>query len=363
MESKSVYIHIPFCQNICSYCDFCKFFYNEKWVDDYLEALNNEIKDNYCHEKIKTIYVGGGTPTVLNCQQLEKLLIVISKINLSYDYEYTFETNIESLNEEKIELLSHFGVNRVSIGVQSFDNGNLKLLNRTTDYQQLCNLMSILKKNKINNINLDLMYAIPGEDIDTLKKDINLLLGLNPTHISTYSLIIEPHTKLYIDGCEYIDEDIDYQMYQLINKELKKNNYIHYEISNFAKQGYESKHNLVYWNNLEYYGFGIGASGYINGYRYTNTRSFKDYVSGKYLSNKYLVSAKEQLENFFILGFRKIKGVNKKEFQKIFGYDIYQVDKIQSLIKDNKLIDDGDNIFIAPEYIYVSNEILLNFLN
>lgn len=207
------------------------------------------------------------------------------------------------------------------------------------------------------------MYAIPGESLEILNDDIDEFISLDVSHISTYSLMIEPHTKIYIDGNKCIDDYVDFEMYKLICNKLKDLGYIHYEVSNFSKLGYESKHNLTYWNNLEYYGFGLGSSGYIDNYRYTNTRNINAYLKGNLISEKYLVSNQEYLENFFILGLRKIKGIAKKDFKVTFGYDIEDLDVIKKLILESKLIDDGNNIYINPKYIYISNEILADFIN
>ena len=245
----SIYIHIPFCSNICSYCDFAKFYYNSDWVDNYLSSLEKEIKLNYKGEVVDTIYIGGGTPTVLNLNQLEKLLKITNLFNKK-NIEFTVETNVD-LSLEKIKLLKKYGVNRISIGVQTVNPKYLKFLNRNHTKEEVINLINLLKEYNFN-INVDLIYAIPGETLEELNEDLDFILSLDVNHISTYSLIIEPHTKLYIDNVSNIDEDLDYEMYKLINKKLNK--YHHYEISNFAKKNYESKHNLVYWNNLNYYG-------------------------------------------------------------------------------------------------------------
>jgi oxygen-independent coproporphyrinogen-3 oxidase len=349
---KSLYIHIPFCKNICSYCDFCKIYYNEKIVDDYLNELENEIKKNYKNEIIKTIYVGGGTPSSLNINQLNKLFNIIKLIKLDREYEFTFEFNPEDLTLEKIKLMKDNNVNRISIGVQTFNNKQLSFLNRNHNKKELKKGIRLLKRLGINNINVDLIYGIKDQVIKDLKKDIKEVLKLNITHISTYSLILEPNTILYINDTKEIDEDLEYKMYQYILKKLKKSKYVHYEISNFSKKGYESKHNLTYWNNNEYYGFGLGSHGYINNIRYENTRSINKYLEGKYLLNKHELTKKENIENEIMLGLRKRKGINKKEFKNKFNIDIENVFDISLLEeKDN-------NLFIKEKDIYIMNEIL-----
>ena len=354
----SIYIHVPFCKTICSYCDFCKFYYNEKWVDNYLIALEKEIKEKYKNESIATIYIGGGTPTSLNINQLEKLLQLTKLFNFE-KIEFTVETNVD-LSLDKIKLLKQYGVNRISIGVQTVNQKHLQFLNRKHTKEEVINLVNLLKQYDFN-INIDLMYGMPNQTLQELEEDLDFILSLDVNHISTYSLIIEPHTKIYIDNVANIDEDLDYQMYQLINKKLK--NYVHYEISNFAKDDYYSKHNLVYWNNLEYYGFGIGASGYIDGVRYDNTRSYQNYLNGNYLFESHKLSKKEKIENEFILGFRKLEGINILEFKAKYDMNVLDIGIVKKLLKEGKLSVDNGYLKINPKYIYISNTILVNFID
>ena len=362
-QGKSVYIHIPFCDSICSYCDFCKFLKNDKWVYEYLDSLNNEIKINYKGEIINTLYIGGGTPSSLDINQLNKLFDIIKVFNKSENIEFTFECNIENISEEKLELLYSNGVNRLSIGVQTFNDKYLKYLNRNHSVDIIKEKISLAKRIGFSNINIDLIYALKDETIEDLKYDIDKFLELDINHISTYSLIIEPHTTLYIKKEVNINEELDYEMYNTIIDILEKHGYKHYEISNFAKKGYESKHNLTYWNNNEYYGFGVGASGYINEIRYDNTRSINEYFKGNYVLESHKLDLKEKIENEFILGFRKIDGIDKNIFYKKYNIDIKSIDVVNKLLKENKLLEDKKNIYINPEYIYISNEILIEFLN
>ena len=353
----SIYIHIPFCSNICSYCDFAKFYYNSNWVDNYLSSLEKEIKLNYKGEVVDTIYIGGGTPTVLNLNQLEKLL-KLTNLFKKNNVEITVETNVD-LSLEKIKLLKKYGVNRISIGVQTVNPKYLKFLNRNHTKEEVINLINLLKQYNFN-INVDLIYAIPNQTLEELNEDLDFILSLDVNHISTYSLIIEPHTKLYIDNVFNIDEDLDYEMYKLINKKLNK--YHHYEISNFAKKNYESKHNLVYWNNLNYYGFGLGASGYINNIRYDNTRSYNNYINGDYVLEKHELDLNETISNEFILGLRKVDGIDINEFYKKYNIEITSIDIVKKMLKENKLIL-TDKLKINPKFIYISNTILVNFID
>ena len=353
----SIYIHIPFCMSICSYCDFCKFFYNEVMVDKYLEALKQEIDKYYQRETVNTLYIGGGTPSCLNINQLTKLFEILKVFNGS-DLEYTIECNIENITEEKLQLFKNYGINRISIGIQSFNDKNIKYLNRNHTRQEAIDKINLVKK-YFSNINVDLIYALPGQTLKELEEDLDIFLSLDIPHISTYSLIIEPHTVLFNKQEENIDDSLDYEMYKLICDKLS--NYEHYETSNFGK--IKSKHNLTYWNNCEYYGFGIGASGYINSIRYDNTKSFNKYIKGVYRKEEIYQTDEMKIENEFILGLRKIDGINIKEFKSKYGIDIKSFKSVNELIEGGKLVLTDERLYIPKSYWYLANEILINFID
>lgn len=358
----TVYIHIPFCHNICSYCDFCKFNYEKSWVMKYLVSLEKEIAERYMDEEIKKLYIGGGTPSVLDKKELEFLFLIIKKIKLAKEYEFTFECNLEDINEELIDILLKGGVNRISVGIESFNESKLKFLERKASFSDARRKINLLKQKGLTNINIDFMYAIPGESVNILKKDLRLFVKLDVTHISTYSLIIEPNTKLSARHITEISEDLDADMYDYICKYLAKKGYKHYEISNFAKEGYESKHNLTYWNNEEYYGFGLGASGYTFDVRYTNTRSLTQYNSGKYVLTEEILSQKDKMDYEIILGLRKLEGINLKTFYEKYHINMQNKYPIEKLIENNDLIYKDGNIFINPDKLYIMNEILLKLV-
>ncbi len=357
---KSAYIHVPFCTSICSYCDFCKFYYDERIVSNYLISLEKEIMENYQNEELETIYIGGGTPSSLSLEELKRLLTIAQRFHFSKNYEYTVECNIENITEEKMKLLSDYGVNRISIGIQTFQEKYLKFLNRKNTKKEVFEKIKMVKK-YISNINVDLIYAIPGETIEELEDDLNCFLSLNIPHISTYSLIIEEHTLLYNQKIESISEELDLKMYEYIQERLS--NYHHYEISNFALSGLESKHNLTYWNNEEYYGFGLGASGYIHSMRYENTRSMNHYLSGNYILKSHVLTEKEKIENEFILGLRKINGISLTVLNKKYSKDFLKSKTIQELLNKGLLIQQQDFLKIPLKYIYVSNDILVHFID
>ena len=359
---KAMYIHIPFCKSICTYCDFCKQFYNEINVKQYLDALNNEILDRYNGEELETLYIGGGTPSSLNINELKKLFNILKQLNLEKIKEFTFECNVNDITTELINILKENKVNRISIGVESFDKKKLKFMERFSNFEDVQNKINLIKSIGINNINIDLMYGIPGETLKVLKKDLDLILKLKPTHISTYSLILEEYTKLSLNNIKPIDEELELEMYNYIVKKLKKKKYNHYEVSNFALENYESLHNLNYWNNQEYYGFGLGASGYIDGIRYENTKNINKYFDEKYVRKEEIVGIKEKQENELMLGFRKTEGINLQEFYNKYNVNIQDVFPIKPLLKNKDLIYKDGYVYINPEKLYIMNEILLKLI-
>lgn len=359
---KSIYIHIPFCKSICSYCDFCKLLYNKEWTNSYLEALSNEIESRYENEYVETLYIGGGTPSILNKEELETLFNIINKINKTKYCEFTFECNLNDINEELLSILKDNGVNRLSIGVESFNSKKLKFMERETSFKEALTKISLCRKYDFNNINVDLIYGTPEETVLILKQDIKKLLKLKVEHISAYSLIIEDNTKIKINNIVPLNDEIDSKMYEYICKKLSKSGYIHYEISNFALPGFESKHNLNYWNNNEYYGFGLGAHGYILGFRYENTRSLNDYLDGEYILYENIMSKKEDMDNEIMLGLRKIKGINLQTFYEKFKTNLQDEYDIKDLLK-NKLLKYKDGyLYIPKDKLYLMNEILLKII-
>lgn len=357
---KNCYIHIPFCDKICSYCDFCKLIYHEKFVNPYLIQLEKEIHSIYQKETLDTIYIGGGSPSSLSFEQLEQLFKILDVLKKNKNIEYTIECNFDNITEEKLKLFKKNGINRLSFGLESTISKNLKVLDRTISKSKVTHVIKLCRKLGFDNINIDLMYAIPDEDLNDLESDIDFVLSLEVEHISTYSLIIEEHTKLFINKTNYIKEDLDYEMYQLICNRL--NNYKHYEISNFAKDGYYSKHNLCYWKNKNYYGFGLGASSYIKNKRITNTRSINNYLKDNYILECEKLKKSDTMVYEMILGLRLLDGVNKEDFYSKYKKDIYEVFQIEELIRKKLLIDNGTNIFIKSDQLYISNEILVSFI-
>lgn len=359
----SCYIHIPFCTSICSYCDFCKVFYNEEMVIPYLQILASEICMRYKGERLSTLYVGGGTPSSLSFDELSILFSILKKLNIDKYTEFTFECNIENIDKEKLQLLWENGVNRLSIGVQTFHSSYLHYLNRKHTKEEVYQKIELAKKIGFTNISIDLMYGFKGETLKEVLEDVNSFLQLDIPHLSIYSLILEPHTTLFMQGEEEISEDLEADMYFKICEKLKKMGYEHYEISNFCKSGYDSLHNLTYWNNEHYYGFGVGASGYIDNIRYSHTRSITQYNKGDLTLIKEVLDKNRIIENALMLGFRKIEGISKQEFYQKYKIKLEDIPSIQKLLCDGKLVQSKTHISIHPKYIYVMNEILIELID
>ncbi len=355
---RSVYVHIPFCNSICSYCDFCKFLHNDNWASLYLDSLEKEIDTYYENDAVKTIYIGGGTPSCLSIGDINRLFKILKKLDLANTYEMTFECNINDIDDRLLKCLSMNGVNRLSIGIESFNKKNLEFMNRNHTKKEVIEKIKLCRAYKFDNINVDLIYALPTESLWTLKRDLNDILKLDVEHISTYSLIIEDHTMLSYQKVKPISEELDYKMYNYICKKLGKKGYHHYEVSNFSKFGYESMHNLTYWNNREYYGFGLGSHGYINEMRYENTRNLNKYLNEQFRFDELLVSFQEEMENELILGLRKLDGINVKEFSSKYDKDIFEVFNIEEALSKGYLELKGDMLYIPENKIYVMNEII-----
>ena len=355
-----VYIHIPFCKNICNYCDFCKVYYKTGYVSRYLDSLEKEIKNRYQNELIDTIYIGGGTPSSLSLKELERLFDIIKIFKLKDKYEFTIECNIENIDEDKLKLFKDNGVNRLSFGVESFSEEILKVLGRYHNEEMVFNNISLSKK-YFNNINIDLIYGV-NDNIDIVKNDIDKFLRLDINHISCYSLILEENTKLYIDRHKYIEQDTDRLMFDYINDTLIKYGYNHYEISNYAKDGYESVHNKNYWLNGSYYGFGLSSVSYLDNYRISNTRNMNKYLDNNFIRNSDYEDINIRKENDLILGLRMIEGIDYNLFNKKYNDNLLEKDIIKKLIDDKMLEIDNNYLRCNYKYIYLLNDILVEII-
>ena len=353
---NSLYIHIPFCESICDYCDFAKLQYFHSLAEKYLVALQRELNERVDNKELNTIYIGGGTPTSLDDEQFEELL----KMVLPYSkkvLEYTVEANPESLTLSKIKLMKKYGVNRLSIGVESTDDKILQSINRKHTFKDVKNAVELTRKNGINNINLDLIIGLPNVTEKMLDKDIENILSLNPDHVSCYSLTVHEHTVFYLNGIDEPVEEFAYDAYKHINQVLENSGFKHYEVSNWAKPGRESKHNLAYWNNERYYGIGLAASGYVDNVRYRNTTNFTKYISFENEIEQEIVTEKDQIEYEIMLRLRTKYGLNIKTL----GVELSK-ETIDRNISEGFLKLDGDILSATFNGMMILDKIVLDLL-
>ena len=347
-KPKSLYIHIPFCEKICDYCDFIKLQYFRNFALSYLNELEKELK-SYQIGQLDTIYVGGGTPTALEDDLFLQLLKIIEPYSKGVK-EYTFEANPESLSESKIKLLAQYGVNRISVGVQSTNEKILKAINRAHSFNDVQKAVSLLKENKITNINVDLILGLPNSNESLLRKDLENIMSLGIKHVSCYALTIHPHTVLYNQGVRELDDDLMRHYYDIVNDFLKEKGFVHYEVSNWSIEGYQSLHNLTYWRNQEYYAVGLGASGYIYDTRYKNTVNLSQYLRGDYVYEKEIVSKRDKMTYQIMLNLRTKEGLDLKDFKEKFDVDLLKLkeQEITELIKRGYLSLSDD--ILSPTY-------------
>lgn len=372
-----VYIHIPFCKHICHYCNFYKMVASDNLKEKVVDYIIREIENSSnLIKNADTIYIGGGTPSILGVKLLEKLFrTLLRAVEIKKVRELTIEANPEDLSEEFIKLISSFNINRISIGIQSFNKNTVDTLGRKpfVTRNEILDKINLLKKYNINNISLDLIYAVPGQTLEELKTDLESFLSLPITHISTYSFILEDKTilkyKYDLNEFELCSDELDSKMYNLIRDTLQDNGFIHYETSNFAKDGYKGLHNLNCWQNKEYIGFGPAAASYFRGMRYCNISNLNKYFESIETLNPsydyFEPLTKEDMMNYeIILGLRLISGISIVDFK-----DKYNVDLFEAFPNAKKLINDGllefsDNrIFISSNYVYLANFVLRKLLN
>ena len=346
---QALYIHIPFCETICDYCDFTKLQYFRKFAIPYLEALEKELK-TYPIKELKTIYVGGGTPTALEDDLFEQLLKIIKPYSSGVQ-EYTFEANPESLSLNKIKLLKEYGINRISLGVQTTNDRILQMVNRHHSFEQVKTAIKNLKECGIDNINVDLILGLPHSSEKILQEDLDNILSLDVKHVSCYGLTVNPHTALYNKGFKEPEGDVLRKCYDIVEEKLTKNGFVHYEVSNWAKPGYQSEHNLTYWRNHQYFGCGLGASGYLGNNRYKNTVNLSQYLRGDYVFEKEIVSEKDKLTYQIMLNLRTIEGLDVS-FVKNKDPEIAElIEKGLIVFKDQRLVSTYQGMMILNQII------------
>ncbi|MCY7756337.1 radical SAM family heme chaperone HemW [Bacillus inaquosorum] len=343
---KSAYIHIPFCEHICHYCDFNKYFIQSQPVDEYLNALEQEMINTIAktgQPDLKTIFIGGGTPTSLSEEQLKKLMDTIIRVlkPSSALSEFAVEANPDDLSAGKLKILKEAGVNRLSFGVQTFEDDLLEKIGRVHKQKDVFASFERAREIGFDNISLDLMFGLPGQTLKHLDHSLNTALSLDAEHYSVYSLIVEPKTVFYNlmqKGRLHLPpQEQEAEMYEMVMGRMEAHGIHQYEISNFAKAGMESKHNLTYWSNEEYFGFGAGAHGYISGTRTVNVGPVKHYIDliaekGFPYRDTHEVTIEEQIEEEMFLGLRKTAGVSKKRFAEKYGRSLDEL--FPSVLKD-----------------------------
>ncbi|MCM1259410.1 MAG: radical SAM family heme chaperone HemW [Prevotella sp.] len=369
-----LYIHIPFCNQICPYCDFCKRVSNSFYQKQYVEALLEEMKiKNLSQYAFDTVYIGGGTPSSLCLEDLERLLLGIETgISLVDCQEVTIEVNPEDITEELVRVLAKHHITRISIGIQTFVPRLQRIINRFTTLDEIKKKIALFHQVGICNINIDLMYAIPGETLDDVINDLACAISLPIQHISYYSLILEEHTLFHHlyqkQELVLVDETLEEKMYYTIIDTLKSHQFHHYETSNFSKIGYESKHNLIYWNCESYHAIGTSSSSYVNHHRFTNTRNLFSYINGiqkgqVLLEENDYIDELESMKEEVILGLRKIQGIDLLAFQKKFQKSLMEVfPHIPFLLEEGMLEEKQNHIAIPHRYLYITNHILLKII-
>lgn len=371
-KPTSAYVHIPFCTQICYYCDFSKVFIKNQPVDAYLQALIREFR-SYDITELRTLYIGGGTPTSISAVQLDYLLTELSRdLNLNTLEEFTIEANPGDLTVDKIEVLQKSAVNRVSLGVQTFNDKHLKRIGRSHNEAQIYSTIDALKTAGFQNISIDLIYALPGQTMDDVRSNVAKALSLNIPHLSLYSLILEHHTvfmnKMSRGKLHLPTEDLEAEMFEYIISEMERNGFEHYEISNFTKPGFESRHNLMYWDNVEYYGVGAGASGYLDGIRYRNRGPIQHYLKGVSEGNARLseevLSKNEMMEEELFLGLRKKEGVSIGKFEQKFGtsFEKRYGQIVQELQSDGLLKENNGFIQMTKKGLFLGDTVAEKFI-
>lgn len=368
-----MYLHIPFCVRKCKYCDFLSFPTEIETMGAYVNALLRDVKkasETYGKEEITSIFFGGGTPSLLPSETIPMLISAIREgFMLSNDCEITVECNPGTLTEAKLQAYYNAGVNRISMGVQSANNNELKALGRIHTFEEAKENFLLARKVGFDNISMDIMMALPGQDIDSCKRTLQEIIALNPEHISAYDLIIEEGTCFY-DWYErepdaFPTEDCSCEMYHLTQQMLADAGYKQYEISNYAKPGYYSRHNYGYWSNVPYLGLGLGASSYIGNRRFRNTDDLNQYLNDNILIEETFLSEQEKREEFFILGLRRREGIKKSDFMNRYSEEEYAL--YENVLKEKEkhgLIEKTEDGYrLSEEGILLSNTVFVSLMD
>ena len=367
-----LYVHIPFCVRKCQYCDFLSGPSDEETKDRYIEALLKEIRAAEHTEdyEIVSVFIGGGTPSALKAEAIASIMRTLQEqFFFCEDAEVTIEANPGTVDLEKLTIYRNVGINRLSLGLQSTDAEELKLLGRIHSYEEFLKSYEWARKAGFSNINIDLMFAIPGQTGEAWRQHLYQVAELNPEHISAYSLIIEEGTPFAEQNLDLPDEDTEYQMYEDTAEILERYGYRQYEISNYAKQGYMCRHNAGYWQRREYLGFGLGASSLYGGMRFSNTHQMQEYLKesrnpDQIRKDVTVLSRNEQIEEFMFLGLRMTEGISEKKFEENFDVRLMDVygDILQKYEETGFMEHIETKWRLTRKGIHVSNHILADFL-
>lgn len=361
--NNGLYVHIPFCNALCHYCDFPKLLYNKQYIQPFLRRLTKDLRFFNVPHNLTTIYVGGGTPTSLATAELKALLDLLAPFT-KLVREYTFEANVESLSSEKLHLLKDYGVNRLSIGVQTTCDKMLVYLNRKHTYADVIAKITEVKAAGFANFSVDLMYGLPGQTLEDLQNDVTEILKLDAPHVSLYALTIEANTVAGINKWPEVSEELNREMYVYIVETLRKAHYERYEISNFAKQGFASMHNKLYWQNNHYYAIGYGASGYIENERYVLRGSFSAYLNNKLVPTRETITKEANIEEYLMLNLRLADGFARADFLKRYGIDFVELYAAPLVnLRAQKLLEiTTERVFATDEGLLLLDHILFKLL-
>ena len=377
MENKEIgiYVHIPFCKRKCDYCDFISYSNKDSKIEEYIEAVKKEIELQKIKSEITTVYIGGGTPSYIDSKYIKEIMEELQKKNVSKDAEITIEVNPGTVTLEKLKDYKKAGINRLSIGLQTTKDELLKQIGRIHNFEQFIETYKMAREVGFKNVNVDLMLGLPNQRIKDLKESLESIIQLSPEHISVYSLIVEDGTpianKIESGELELPDEDLERNMYWYVKNTLELNGYKHYEISNFAKQGYESKHNINCWNQKEYIGIGIAAHSYRDITRYSNTENLGEYIRNvkneKLERNRIIHEIQKEddtKKEYMLLGLRQIDGVKISQFKEKFGDNpIYLFrNELKKLVDENLISVDEDNIKLTNKGIDLANLVWEEFV-
>ncbi len=370
-----LYIHIPFCVRKCYYCDFLSFEYNKKTVNEYIKSLIGEIEIStlqYGDLPVTSVFIGGGTPSVLTAECIEKIMIALkASFNILPDAEITIEANPGTVTPDRLVCWRFNGINRLSMGLQGTHINELSLLGRIHDYDTFVENYELARKAGFDNINVDLMSAIPGQSLKDWEENLDLVTGLEPEHISAYSLIIEEGTLFFEEYSEgkplhnnLVPEELEREMYYLTRDKLAQKGYSQYELSNYAKDGYECRHNIGYWTRDNYLGLGLGAASLIDDCRFSNTDKMSEYLLGIGPSSVERLSKRDAMGEFMFLGLRMTKGVNVKRFESLYGCSCMEVygDHIDKMSGYGLLEYTGDYLRLTNKGMDLANTVMCGFV-